>query len=90
VGSNDEPSGNKTGRAMINEDGSVKIDLYLGAGHGHTVLDNIRLPFGHAEWVEAIQAADAEFLISKAWQDKTEQEAESKAAEGATPEQIKA
>jgi hypothetical protein len=71
VGSNDEPSGNKTCRASVAEDGSVSLDLYLGAKNGHLTLNGLLLPHGHAEWLAAIAAADVECAVSQAWQKET-------------------
>jgi IS605 OrfB family transposase len=71
VGSNDEPSGNKTCRASAAEDASVSLDLYLGEKNGHLTLNGLLLPHGHAEWLAAIAAADVEFMVSQAWQKET-------------------
>jgi IS605 OrfB family transposase len=81
VGSNDEPSGNRTCRARVADDNSVSLDLYLGKQNGHVTFDGLMLPHGHAEWVAAIAAADAEFMVSQVWQNETaEQVAEMDAA----------
>jgi IS605 OrfB family transposase len=73
VGSDDEGSGNKTCRATVQPDGTVDLRL-LGAGAARevpVVIPGIRLPHGHAEWLAAISAANAEFRVSQAWQAET-------------------
>ncbi|MBO0754099.1 MAG: hypothetical protein J2P53_18405, partial [Bradyrhizobiaceae bacterium] len=75
IGSNDEAGGNKTCRARIGEDGCVDLDLYLGADRGHVAFDGLRLPHGHAAWLAAITAADAECALSLAWQKQTARDA---------------
>jgi IS605 OrfB family transposase len=73
VGSADEPSGNKTCRAAVNDDGSVTLTLALHAGKNapKLALENIVLPHGHDEWTKAIAAADAEYEVSRRWQAET-------------------
>jgi IS605 OrfB family transposase len=76
VGSEDEPSGNKTCRATVNEDGSVKLRLLVGRededGNCETViLDGLRLNYGHDLWVSAIEAGDEEAKRSGRWQRET-------------------
>ena len=71
VGSNDERGGNNTCRATVNEDDTISLRLFLGEDHGYVEFSNLKLPHGHAEWLEALAAADVEFRISQVWQKET-------------------
>jgi IS605 OrfB family transposase len=74
VGSSDEVSGNQTCKASVEEDGAVSLTLGLGGNHGHLRLPNLRLAYGHDQWVERILSASSEAAVSKAYQDETTKE----------------
>ncbi len=71
VGSSDEASGNSTCRAVVNDDGSVSLRLGLGGDRGRLNLPNLRLAYGHDQWVERILSASGEAVVGKAWAAET-------------------
>jgi IS605 OrfB family transposase len=71
VGSSDEASGNSTCQAVVNDNGTVSLRLGLGGDRGHLNLPDLRLSYGHDQWVERILSASGEAVVGKAWAAET-------------------
>jgi IS605 OrfB family transposase len=69
VGSNDEPGGNMTCRARIEND-AVQLKLTTLGGE-KICIGPLVLPYGHQEWLNAIMGGDAESRVAMDYQRQT-------------------